>query len=144
MVQLNSFLLCGLINMGLMCTRLSFFWVCKPCTTTAKGMLETVQSTLKKLGIQEFNAVACSILVGFGTNGASANVGGAGLKGLIEKELPWIYWMWCLAHRLELAVKDAFKNTSFDQIDDLLLKLYYLYEKPPKKCRQLEDIIGDL
>ena len=51
--------------------------------------------------------------------------------------------MWCLAHRLELAVKDSFKNTSFDQIDDMLLKLYYMYEKSPKKCRQLEYIIID-
>ena len=37
--------------------------------------------------------------------------------------------MWCLAHRLELAVKDAVKATAFASIDDLLLRLYYLYEK---------------
>ena len=69
---------------------------------------------LRKLGILEFDAIACSKLVGFGTDGASANRAHAGLKGLVEKELPWIYWMWCLAHCLELAVKDSFKNTSFD------------------------------
>ena len=37
--------------------------------------------------------------------------------------------MWCLAHRLELAVKDALKSTAFDAVDDMLLKLYYLYEQ---------------
>ena len=52
--------------------------------------------------------------------------------------------MWCMAHRLELAIKDAMKATAFDLIDDLLLRLYYLYEKSPKKCRELEDIITDL
>ena len=52
--------------------------------------------------------------------------------------------MWCMAHRLELAIKDAMKATAFDLIDDLLLRLYYLYEKSPKKCRELEDIISDL
>ena len=53
-------------------------------------------------------------------------------------------WMWCLAHCLELAVKDALKGTAFDAIDDMLLKLYYLYEKSPKKCRELEEVISDL
>ena len=49
-----------------------------------------------------------------------------------------------MAHRLELAVKDALKATAFDSIDDLLLRLYYLYEKSLKKCKELEDIVTDL
>ena len=52
--------------------------------------------------------------------------------------------MWCLAHRLELAIKDVMKGTAFDMIDEFLLKLYYLYEKSLKKCRELEDLIADL
>ena len=59
--------------------------------------------------------------------GASANVAVRGLKGLVEECLSWVFWMWCLAHRLELAIKDALKATAFDSTDDLLLKLYYLY-----------------
>ena len=125
------------------CTRSSYFQVCKPSSVSAAGLLDVLCYALRKLGILEFDAKTCSKLVGFRTDGASANIARAGLKGLVEKELPWI-WMWCLAHRLELAVKDSFKNTSFDQIDDMLLKLYDLYEKSPKKCRQLEDIIIDL
>ena len=52
--------------------------------------------------------------------------------------------MWCLAHRLELAIRDAIKGTTFDKIDDMLLKLYYLYKKSPKKCRELSEIVSDL
>ena len=52
--------------------------------------------------------------------------------------------MWCLAHRLELAIKDALKGTLFDDVDDMILRLYYLYEKSPKKCRELKDIVSDL
>ena len=63
-----------------------------------------------------------------GTVGASANIAVAGMKGLVEKELPWVFWMWCLAHRLELAVQDALKHTTFDRIEEMLLRLYYLYE----------------
>ena len=49
--------------------------------------------------------------------------------------------MQCMAHRLEL---DALKGTFFAAIDEMLLRLYYLYEKSPKRCRELEDIITDL
>ena len=27
-----------------------------------------------------------------GTDGASANIAVAGMKGLVEKELPWVFW----------------------------------------------------
>ena len=75
------------------------------------------------LGIQAIDSKECQMLIGIGTDGASANIAAAGLKGLIEKEVPWLYWSWCLAHRVELAVKDALKGTSFDLIDDMLLRL---------------------
>ncbi len=33
------------------------------------------------------------------------------------------------------------KGTLFDLIDNIiLLRLYYIYEKSPKKCRELEEI----
>ena len=36
---------------------------------------------------------------------------------------------WCLAHRLELAVKDALKSTLFDDVDNMLMRAYYIYKK---------------
>ena len=56
----------------------------------------------------------------------------------MEKEIPWVYWSWCRAHHVELAVKDALKGSSFDVVDEMLLRLYYIYEKSPKKCRHLD------
>jgi hypothetical protein len=35
-------------------------------------------------------------LVGLGRDGAAANIPANGLKGLVEKEIEWIYWVWCL------------------------------------------------
>ncbi len=71
--------------------------------------------------------------MGIATDGAAVNIARSGLKGLVEYQLPWIFWMWCLAHQMELAIKDALTNTSFCDIDDMLMRLYYLYEKSPKK-----------
>ena len=45
---------------------------------------------------------------------------------------------------MELALKDALKHTAFDLIDDMLIRLHYIYEKSPKKCRELEEVISDL
>ena len=50
--------------------------------------------------------------------------------------------MWCLAHWLELAIKDTLTGTVFDHIDDMLTHLFY--SKSPKKCREIHNIITDL
>ena len=85
------------------------------------------------------------ILVGGGTDGASVNVSGQnGMKGKMQRQLPWIFWAWCYAHRLELACKDAFCSQLFKDLSEMLLRLYYLYSKSPKKCRELADIVEDL
>lgn len=117
---------------------MEYFTVVRPQSVMAQCLFEVLQRGLRGLGIQEVSAEQCKKL------GASANVAAHGLKGLVEDRLPWVFWMWCMAHRLELAVKDALKGTAFDAIDDFLLRLYYLYEKSMKKCRELEDLITDL
>jgi len=66
------------------------------------------------------------------------------LKGKIQRELPWIYWAWCYAHRLELACKDSLSSELFRDVIDMLLQLYYLYSRSPKKCRELTDIVENL
>ena len=103
-------------------------------------MLETA---LQGLGIK-VSAEKCRKLVGIGTDGAAANIAASGLKGLVERRLSWVFWMWCRAHCLELAIEDALKPTAFVQVDERLLRHYYLYEKSRKRCRQLEGIISDL
>jgi hypothetical protein len=47
-----------------------------------------------------------------------------------------------VAHRLELALTDALQGTSFDDVDQVLLLLYYLYENSSKKLRQLCELHG--
>ena len=110
----------------------------------ANGLLQSLKSALLRLGIPDIDAENCKKLVGIGSDGASTNIARGGLKGLVESQCEWMFWMRCLAHRLELAVKDALKGTTFDVVDDMLLKLYYLYEKALKKCRELAEFVSDL
>ena len=115
-------------------TQMEYFTVVRPQSVTAQGLFAVLESGLQGVGIQEVSGEQCKKLIGIGTDGASANIAACRLKGLVEERLPWVFWMWCMAHRLELAVKDALKGTAFDAIDEFLLRLYYLYEKSPKKC----------
>ena len=87
------------------CTKTTYFKVCRPSTVTAKGLLEVLEHALQMLGIPAITFESCNKLVGLGTDGASANVAARGLKGLVEDKVDWIFWMWCLAHRIELALK---------------------------------------
>ena len=116
----------------------------RPQSVTGKGLFKVLESGLQSIGIRKISTEQSKKLVGVGTDGAFANIAAKGLKGLVEQQVPWIFWMWCLAHRLELAVKNSLKGTTFDLIDEFLMRLYYLYEKSPKKCRELEELIADL
>ena len=73
-----------------------------------------------------------------GSDGASVNSGG--VKGLImhfRVAYPWVVFVWCVSHRLELAIKHGLKDI-MEPIDTCLRNLYYLYEKSSKKTRELK------
>jgi len=125
-------------------SKMTYLTVDCPSSATGEGLFASLEKILRDLGFSSLDTDACRKLIGVGTDGASANIAGRGLKGLVEAKLDWICWVWCLAHRLELAIKDALTGTVFDHIDDMLTRLFYLYSKSPKKCREIQDIITDL
>ena len=54
--------------------------------------------------------------------------------------MPWLIAIHCLNHRLELAAKDTFKNTYMSEVTDLLKDLYLVYQKSPKRLRELRAL----
>ena len=74
-------------------TRILFFNVTRPHTVTGQGLFEVLQAALQNMRMQSVDANYCHRLVGIGTDEASANIAGRGLKGLVEQKLPWIFWM---------------------------------------------------
>ena len=123
-----------------------------PTKSDADGLIKCVGNALQTLGVENIldrssvlGVQGKPILIGGGTDSASVNIAEHnGMKGKLQKELPWLYWTWCYAHRLELACKDAFSSQLFKDIAEVLLCLYYLYAKSPKKTRELADIVEDL
>ena len=129
-----------------------YFTVQEPTKADADGLLSCLGEALKPLGIDNLldkaNILGVEgkpILIGGGTDGASVNVAQHnGMRGKMQKQLPWLLWTWCYAHRLELACKDSLSSKLFKEVDEMLLKLYYLYTKSPKKSRELAGIVVDL
>jgi hypothetical protein len=107
---------------------------------TGVGLFKCLERALDYMNVENWR----SRLIGLGCDGTNANVADRGLKGHLQKDVPWAVVVWCLSHRLELALKDALKPTFFSCIDELLLQVYYLYENSPKKCKELDGVIEEL
>ena len=61
-----------------------------------------------------------------------------GLGALLKELSPWLMVVHCFNHRLELAIKDTFKLTAFNNIDEMLAVLYKLYKTSAKRQRELQ------
>ena len=109
-------------------------------TGKAKGILDAIQTSFEKIGVSSEDLL--KKLVAFGADGTNSNSGeiGGTIAVLRETFGDWIIFIWCVSHRLELGIKDALKGTVFDDIDELLLNIYLLYKKSPKKLRELQTI----
>ncbi len=120
--------------------RSKLFAVRQPKGCNAKSLFDSLVTAMDYVGVSDWK----DKLVGFGCDGASVNIAARGVRGYITDVVPWVVVFWCLAHRLELALKDSLKDTLFSVIDEMLLRIYYLYHNSPKKCRELDDVVQAL
>ena len=110
-------------------------------TGKAAGVVTTIENSFRDVhAYDEFTEK----IVAFGADGANVNQGEEeGAIAILRRTFgSWIAFIWCVPHRLELVLKDALRGTSFDDMDGLLLHIYYLYEKSPQKLRELQEIHG--
>ena len=113
-----------------------FFSVESVKSADAEGLKSAIIESFERIGIINF----ASRLHGLNVDGASINTGiRNGLGAKIKEIAPWLTVIHCFNHRLELGVKDAFRESFFSEIDHMLLKFYYLYQKSPKRLRELRE-----
>ena len=124
--------------------------VVTPNKADSDGLVDCLKEALTRLKIDNVldrDAVLSGkpVLIGGGTDGASVNVGQHNsMRAKLQDALQWLFWAWCYAHRLELASKNGLTSNLFKEVEELLLRLYYLYKKSPKKTRELASIVEDL
>ena len=117
-----------------------FLSVRHPMRSTAERLFECFQEAVSHVGIVDWE----DKLVGFECDGARVNIAVGGLRGYLAQSVPWMVAFWCLAHQLELSLKDALSGTLFSSVNNMLMGLYYLYNKSPKKWHKLEDVVAEL
>ena len=106
-------------------------------TAGATGIGESIKESFKVVSIDDL----FHKLVGFGADGANVNKGNKGVKAILRRENPWLNFGWCVAHCLELSLKNSLQETVFDEIDEAILRMHYMYKKAPKKLRQLKLLV---
>lgn len=84
--------------------RKKFFSVRRPCQGDTRSLFECLEQAIKFVGLTDEWKMK---LIGFGCDGTSVNIADRGLKMYLLDGAPWIEVFCCLAHRLELALKDA-------------------------------------
>ena len=120
---------------------MKFFEVAAPeDSQDAAGLKEAIILSFKKHDLESVTKK----LVFLSSDGASVNCGSkSGLIRLFQETQPWVSFIWCFSHRLELAIKDAL-NEFLEPVDTSLLHLYYLYTKSSKRYRELKNLFKDL
>jgi hAT family C-terminal dimerisation region len=85
-------------------------------------------------------------LIGFCSDGASAMTGAfSGVATLLKQKYPNVIAFHCMAHRLELAVKDAVDEVNFISHFRIFIdSVYKVYSMSPKNQRQLETVASEL
>ena len=63
-----------------------------------------------------------------------------GVATLLKNASPWLIAVHRFNHRVELAAKDAFENSFFEDINKILAFLYYLYQKSSKRLQALKEL----
>ena len=109
-------------------SRMTYLSMYTPLHTNAEGLFESLQHRLHCFGISHITQESAS-------DGALPNNTNNGLRGLVEKKLPW---MWCLAHRTELVIRNALLSTTcFQLINDILYYyIYIIFIKSPQKSAE--------
>ena len=80
-------------------------------------------------------------MLALNVDGASVNTGiHKGLGAKIKEEAGRLQSVHCFNHRLELALKDAFSNFTFQAVEEFLNEIYSLYQTSPKRYRELQRI----
>ena len=111
------------------CTR--YFTVLEPQKADTNGLIQCLGKALQSMGIEDIldrakvvGVQGHPVRVGGGTNRESVNVSEQnGMRGKLQGVMPWLFWAWCYAYRLELACGDALSSKLFEDVDEMLLRL---------------------
>jgi hypothetical protein len=107
-------------------------------TTTSKHIYESLMSSLNE------SEIDIEKMVGTTFDGAANMAGNRnGVNALLKQDMLYLVTIHCLAHRVELAIKDVMKTEQsnlYDKTNTLLSGIYYLYKNSSKLKKELFSV----
>ncbi|XP_041353824.1 zinc finger protein 862-like [Gigantopelta aegis] len=115
--------------------RFKLLGITEPGQCTAEGIYNAITAKTREM---QLDIKTCCVATA--ADGASVNFGKeSGVLVRLKKTMPWLIMIHCIAHRLELALKDSFKGSFYElEIDNLMMHLYYMYRRSVKKWHELQ------
>ncbi|XP_052223803.1 zinc finger protein 862-like [Dreissena polymorpha] len=116
-----------------------FLKLVEPENTKADGILKAIDAAFDEFEMPDYKNKTIAMC----SDGASVMMGGR--NGVIQNiretgNAPWILAIWCIAHRLELALKDCFKQEYLQTVVDVLTSIFYFYRGSSKRCKEAAEI----
>ena len=106
----------------------------------ASSIYEAIKKAFTEVGLETYS----DKIVFLASDGAAVNTGlKNGLIKLIRDDRPWVGFVWCLAHKLELGITDVLSDW-IKPVEVNLQYLYYIYEKSSKNPRELKELFSKL
>ena len=119
---------------------MKFLRIENPARPDAAHLVECITEAFHRIGIVDIT----THLHGLNVDGASepsVNLGvHKGVAALLKNECPWLTAVHCFNHRIELAAKDAFGNSGFEEIEQMLAFLHKLYQNSSKRLKALREL----
>lgn len=111
--------------------------------TTSETIYNTLIDFLTNIGLTD--EILANQFVAFCSDGASNMLGKhQGVATLLQSKYPNLVVFHCMAHRLELAVKQAIDDVnSVSHFRDLIDSIYKLFSMSPKNQRELNDAAAE-
>ena len=99
----------------------------------ATGILNAIDEAVEEVGITQEIWLKKVVCANF--DGASVMMGKInGVAGKLDRRIPYIVILHCVAHKLELAVLDAVKQVPYlKEFDDIVKAIFKMYHRSPKK-----------
>ena len=92
----------------------------------AVGDLSSINTTFERFGIINFE----KSLLDLNCDHASVNNGAyGGLGALLKENIPWLELVHFFNHRIKLVLNGAIENSVFFKIENMLMKLYNVYQE---------------
>ena len=106
------------------------------------GFVQVINNCFEDLGLKEWKKST----IGFGTHGASVNLGRRqGVASILKREVDHLIDIHCLPHRLKLSMLEMQRDCKYvKEVYDILHLVWKTYHYSPKSQRELRTLGNEL